>query len=92
MLDLDAGHKQSTDELKKKLTKSFMDARKATRKDAIDRLTDSVSGLKISMTDVNEMGNDISFTPFLTRERTPKRGLETSKIVQTLKSLTVVNN
>ena len=75
MSELGAGHKQSMDELKKKLTKSFPDAQKATGKDAIDRLTNSVSGLKIRMTDVNEIGNGISFTPFLDKGEDAKTWL-----------------
>ena len=65
MTDLKSGHKQSMDDLKKELTKSFTDAQEASGKDAIDKLADSVSGLKIRMTDVNEIGNGINFTPFL---------------------------
>ena len=75
MSELDAGHKQSMDELKKKLTKSITDAQKAAGKDAIDRLTDSVSALKIRMTDVNEIGNGISFTPFLDKGEDAKTWL-----------------
>ena len=55
--------------------KSFMDAQKATGKNAIDRLTDSVSGLKIRMTDVNDIGNGINFTPFLDKGEDAKTWL-----------------
>ena len=51
------------------------DAQKAARKDAIDRLIDSVSGLKVRMTDVNEIRNGISFTPFLDKGEDAKTWL-----------------
>ena len=75
MTDLKSGHKQGMDDLKKKLTKSFTDAQEASGKDAIDKLADSVSGLKIRMTDVNEIGNGINFTPFLDKGKDAKTWL-----------------
>ena len=73
--ELKTGHKQSMDDLKKKLTKSFTDAQGAAGKEAIDKLTDSVAGLKIRMTDVNEIGNGINFTPFLDKGEDAKTWL-----------------
>ena len=73
--ELKTGHKQSMDDLKKKLTKSFTDAQEATGKDAIDKLTASVAGKKIRMTDVNEIGNGINFTPFLDKGEDAKTWL-----------------
>ena len=67
MTELKAVHKQGMDELK-----SFTDTLEASGKDAIDKIADSVSGLKVRMTHVNEIGNGINLCHSWTKGRTQK--------------------